>query len=430
MSIVSALYAGASGLQTLGSSLQVVGNNIANVNTIGFKSSRASFADQLSQSLGGSALGSQVGRGVKLNGVINNFSQGAFSSTARITDLAISGNGFFMVREGAETYYTRDGQFALNNNGDLINFSGKIVQGYQYDNSGMNTGAIGDINLSNLMASPQATGSATISANLDAGAAVVGPFDINDPTATSNFSTSLSVYDSLGADHLVTVYFEKTGDNAWSWHAVADGSELTGGTAGTPQEIFQGTLTFTPEGQLDAVTQSTTAPFDSVDFANGAAPDQLISFDFGNSVMSGGTGLDGTTQFASSSAVVFQTQDGFAQGDLQAIDISENGVISGFFSNGRTRGLAQVALANFQNPEGLLKVGDNLYSETINAGLPNTGVPGNGSLGTIASSSLELSNVDLTNEFITMITNQRGFQANSRVITVGDELMQEVVNMV
>jgi flagellar hook protein FlgE len=438
MSIVSALYTGSSGLQTLGGSLQIIGNNIANINTIGFKASRAEFADLLSQNLGGSALGSQVGRGVKLTGVKNIFTQGAFQSTARVTDLAISGNGFFVVRDDQTNLYTRAGQFGLNADGYLVNLDNLFVQGFVYDSTGVNTGVIGDINLSSLTTPPQQTGTVTISANLDASAVPpTAPFDPTDAAATSNFSTSLSVYDSLGNSHVITIYFEKSNDptipdvvtdRSWKWHAVVDGADIVGGTAGTPTEIFSGTATFNTDGSLRTVTQNAG----TVDFANGAAAGQTIAFNFGTPTGiagTGGTGLDGTTQFAGPQVVNFQQQDGFAQGQLQAIDITSDGVVTGVFSNGRSRAVAQIALANFQNPEGLFKMGNNLYAESTVSGLPTLGQPDTGGLGSVASSSLELSNVDLTNEFVAMITNQRGFQANSRVIVVGDELLQDIVNL-
>jgi flagellar hook protein FlgE len=317
------------------------------------------------------------------------------------------------------------------------------VQGYVFDSENNNTGVIADVNLSNLTTPPSATGLVSVSANIDADAEIVNPiaggtaFDAANAAETSNFSTSITIYDSLGNDHVVTVYFEKSDDTAmadyaadrsWKWHAVVDGGDLVGGTEGVGTEILSGTLTFNENGSLRTFTQDTT----DVDFAGGAELAQTITLNFGTPTEtdgSGGAGLDGTTQFAGPQVINYQQQDGFSQGQLQSIDIDASGLIQGFFSNGSTRAVAQLALANFQNPEGLFKVGGNLYSQTTFSGLPTYGEPGTGSFGTIASSTLELSNVDLTNEFVQMITNQRGFQANSRVITVGDELLQDVVNL-
>lgn len=440
MSVVSSLYTGVTGLQTLGSAMQVIGNNISNINTIGYKASRAEFSDLLSQNLTGSALGSQIGRGVKLAQVTGLFTQGSFQTTGRVTDLAISGNGFFIVNDGSANFYTRAGQFNLNSDGQLVNVGNLRVQGYVFDANGVNTGVLGDINLSNLTAAPQATETVSVSANLDA--SEVPPnqpagFDITDPAGTSNFSTSLTVFDSLGNSRVLTVYFEKSADatipdfvadRSWKWHAVVDGGEVAGGTAGTPTEIFSGTMTFNPDGSLRTLTQAAG----SVDFANGAAPGQTIAFNFGTPTGvagTGGTGLDGMTQFAGPEVVNFQSQDGFGPGQLQAIDINQDGIVTGVFSNGEARAVAQIALANFQNQQGLFRIGDNLFQETNYSGLPTVGAPNTGAFGSVVSSSLELSNVDLTAEFVSMITNQRGFQANSRVITVGDEMLESVVNL-
>lgn len=432
MSIVSTMYTGASGLQTLSSAIEVISNNIANINTIGFKGSRAEFADLISQSFSGGG-GSQIGRGVSLDAVSGSFSQGSFQNTSIGTDLAISGDGFFIVSDGVADYYTRAGDFRLNENGLLVNPDGLFVQGYQYDADGNNLGSVGTINLSNISSAPKATGDGTtadsgvyIAANLDSGAEILGAFDLTNPIDTSNFSTTISVYDSLGNDHSITIYFRKSADNSWEWHAAADGGEITGGTPGVLEEGASGTITFTENGELD--TEITTAS--DWDFAGGAAPNQSIGFDFGDSITTdSGTGLGGTTQFAGSSVVNYQTQDGYETGTLQAIQIDTEGVISGIFSNGRTRDIAQISLATFQNNNGLYRVGSNMFISTSQSGIAAISPPGTGSAGSIASSTLELSNVDLTNEFVNLITTQRGFQAASRVITTSDVLLNEVVNL-
>ncbi|MBN1478087.1 flagellar hook protein FlgE [Candidatus Sumerlaeota bacterium] len=439
--MVSSLYSGASGLTTLGSAMQVIGNNIANVNTVGFKASRAEFGDLLSQRLAGSARGSQVGRGVKLEGVTGLFSQGSFQNTSQVTDLAISGEGFFIVSDGTSDYYTRAGAFSVNAEGTLVNTADLAVQGFLYDSNGVNTGVIGDISLSNLLTPPVQTDEVTIALNLDADSTLPNPpagFDVTDPAATSNFNTSITVYDSLGAPHTLSVYFEKSDDPSipdysadlsWKWHAVVDGGEISGGTEGTPTEIFSGTMTFNSDGSLRTVTQSAG----TVDFAGGATAGQQINFDFGSPTGTAlpftGTGLDGTTQFAGPQVVNYQSQDGYPQGQLQAVDIDSDGIVTGVFSNGRTRAIAQVALANFQNEQGLMRAGGNLFRESRNSGVPTIGEANAGSLGSINASTLELSNVDLSNEFISMITTQRGFQANSRMIVVGDEMLESMVNL-
>ena len=424
MSLISAMYAGVSGLQTLVSSMQVIGNNVANVNTAGFKSSRTEFGDLLAQSLGSS---SQIGRGVRLQTVTPLMSQGSFLNTSAITDMAISGEGFFCLTDGVGEFYTRAGAFRVNSDGILINNSGLYVQGYQYDDSGNNTGVIGNINLSNLATPPSATADVFMSANLSAEAEILAdPWDINDPAATSNYSSSITIYDSLGNSHSVTVYFRKTADNTWNWYALVDGSEIDGGTPGTPVQGANGTLSFTDDGKLDNETIVVTG----WDFANGATAGQQITFDFGDSITGdGGTGLGGMTQFAGEFVPKYQIQDGYAAGSLRTISIGTDGVITGIFSNGKSRDIAQIALATFRNTAGLLMSGDNMMITTNESGDPTIAAPGVGNAGSISPSTLELSNVDLSKEFVNLITAQRAFQANTRIITTSDELMAETLNL-
>jgi flagellar hook protein FlgE len=430
MSLLSALYTGVSGLQSFGDSLQTIGDNIANVNTTAFKASRAQFADLLSQSINVGSGRTQMGRGVSLDSVSANFSQGSFSNTDRLTDMAINGNGFFVVNDGNGTFYTRNGQFTMNRNGEIVTSSGMRLMGYQYDASGRPLSMLGPMQISDSNASPNMTGDGTLPGtgvmvhlNLDASEPVKAVFDPANPSQTSNFSTSISVYDSLGQGHLTSVYFNKTADNTWQWHALVDGADVVGGTAGTPVEGASGTLTFNNSGAMvDATTTSSSFNF------LGTA--QAIGFDFGETISGGGTGLSGTTQFASASVVHAQTQDGYSAGSLRAITINEDGIISGNYSNGRTLPIGQVALANFANLQGLLKAGAGLYTESIDSGVPVIGQPNVGGFGTIAAFSLELSNVDLATEFVNLISNQRAYQANSKIISVGDQLLNEIVNII
>ncbi|MCX7016639.1 MAG: flagellar hook protein FlgE [Candidatus Sumerlaeota bacterium] len=432
MSITTALYTGISGLQTLGNALQVTGHNIANANTVGYKSSRTEFSDLLSQSINIGGKTAQLGRGVRLDDVSRSFAQGSFQNTDSVMDMAINGRGFFILSDGVQTFYTRAGNFHTDEAGNLVNSNGLGVQGFLYDPTGQPTGTRGAINLTNLITPPHATGDGasagsgvTISANLSSDAPVAA-FDIADPSGTSNYSTSATVYDSLGAAHSVILYFNKTADSAWAWHAVIDGGDLTGGTAGTPQECATGTLTFDTSGALQ--TQTTTST--DFDFGNGAVQNQAIGFRFGDAIGDGGTGLSGTTQFDGPYVTNYVTQDGYATGNLQAIAIDREGKITGIFTNGRTRIVAQLALANFQNEQGLLAMGSNQFVETVDSGQPTVSAPNVGALGEVVGNSLELSNVDLATEFVTMITTQRAFQANSRTITVGNDMMQDVVNLI
>ncbi|MEQ1792247.1 MAG: flagellar hook-basal body complex protein, partial [Nitrospiraceae bacterium] len=273
---------------------------------------------------------------------------------------------------------------------------------------------------------------------------------IADPTGTSNFSTSMTVYDSLGNSHLLTTYFTKAGSNTWNYNVTANSNDVVTANYASANidatlgitRVGAGTLTFGTDGTLDresvairfdtgtaAGTAGTVPGQMQIDF-NGATPDQLLTYNYGTSVTTeGGNGLDGTTQFGSQSAVVQLTQDGYAAGSLQAFSVDGNGVINGRFSNGQLRALAQVVLARFPDPLGLTRTGNNTFAESGNSGQPVTGVPESAGLGKLKSNTLELSNVDLGESFIDMIAAQRGFQANSRVITTSDEILQELVNL-
>jgi len=427
MSIISALYAGASGLAALSKSIQVVGNNIANISTVGFKGSRAEFADLLSQSLNTPAGKKQVGRGVRVEAVQGLFHQGSFESTPVVTDVAMNGSGYFVLRDSAiaptETFFTRAGQFRVDRDGYLVNALGMVVDGYLFDRAGLPTGNRGAINLSSTTAAPNRTGDGTVAGtgilinlNLDARQTVpVLPFDVNDPSGTSNFSSSVTVYDSLGAPHTVILYFNKTADNAWDWHGLVDGGEIVGGTAGTFEQEASGSLTFDTNG---ALLTATTAPGSLFDFTGGAALGQIIGFDF-----------NGTSQVATASVVNSLTQDGYGPGALQAIDIDREGIITGVFSNGRARPLAQLTIASFPAEANLLRVGNNLFSESVESGQAIYSVANAGTNGTVAASTLELSNVDLSTEFIRLITDERAFQANTKIITAGDQMLETVINM-
>ena len=423
MSLSSSLYSGISGLNANTNAMSVIGNNIANANTSGFKSGRANFSDVISQSLSSGSNPNQIGRGAQISSISNSFTQGSLESTSSATDLALEGDGFFIVNDGLSSYYTRAGQFSADKNRNLVNTDGLTVQGWDSDSNGNPTGAIKDINFANASATPQVTSSVTLNANLDSRETIAGAFNLADPAGTSNFSSGLTVYDSLGNAHTVICYFSKTAANAWDWNAVVDGSELT---SGLTEIEASGTLSFTTSGELD--TETTTVS--DFNFAGGSALNQVINFDFGDSLTTdGGTGLSGSTQFGADSAVSLLDQDGFTSGTLQSISVDQDGIITGFFTNGKTQPLAIVAVATFQNQGGLNKVGSNLFSETFATGQPVITMGGVGGSGKVQSNSLEQSNVDLAEEFVKMITTQRAFQANSRTITTTDEMMAEIINI-
>ena len=428
MGLSSALFTSVSGLDATGTAISVIGDNIANVNTTGFKSSRPEFSDILGQSVASVGGFSQIGAGTTISGVSSVFSQGTFETTARTTDLAIEGQGLFVLNGPQGRFYSRAGVFTFDQNGLLVNPAGLQVQGFSIDpTTGASTQALGDIQLSSSVSPPRATTQSSLSVNLDANElAIPGGFDPADPNGTSNFRTLMTVYDSLGNDHLVTYYFTKTAPNAWDWRAGVPPADTTTppATAGDPTVIQgSGTLSFDSAGALTAATGSPA----TFQFAGGAAGSQGISVDFGP-IAGVGTG-EPTTQFANSSVTSSFSQDGFAVGQLQGIQIDREGFVVGQFSNGETLTLAQVGLATFPNVEGMVKVGNGNLLETRQSGQPLVSAPLTGRLGAIRSNSLEQSNVDLAGEFVRLIINQRAFQANARTVSTTNELMANLVSL-
>jgi flagellar hook protein FlgE len=430
MSILRALNTGATGLQSHGEALGVVGDNIANVNTVGYKRSRADFEDVLGRSIAGSAAVPQAGAGSRLAHIEQMWTQGALLTTESPTDLALTGDGTFVVSGtvGGMTgnFYTRAGQFHVDASGRLVNPNGLRLQGYGVNEDGMVNGTIGDLVVDAGTIPASATTQVDLAANLDANAAVPAlPWDPADPGGTSNFSTAVTTYDSLGNAHQITVYFRKTADNAWDWHAMADGAEIQGGTPGVPTEGASGSLTFTTDGALDTETVAAS----SWNFV-GATGGQAIAFDFGTSVTTdGGTGIDATTQFGSASTTTGISQDGFAAGTVAGIAVDSDGTVSGVFTNGQRRTLGQVVVADFANVGGLARAGDGLWVETKDSGAALVGAAESGSRGSIVAGALEQANVDLGREFVDLIAYQRGFQASSRIIQAADEMYGELVNL-
>ena len=441
MGLTSALYSGVSGMAANGNAMSVVGNNIANSNTIGYKQSRTIFSDLLSQTISTSGSTSQIGNGVGLNSVDNIFSQGTFENTESSTDLAIEGPGFFIVSEDGtgKMYYTRAGSFTFDPTGRLINPEGLSVQGYYLDDDGRTYGDLAGIQVDVNSYSPgQATSAVTLTTNLDSNSTVNpggAAFDIDNPADTSNYAASIQVYDSLGNTHLVTNYFRKTAANTWDYHTLVPGTEV--GSTDAFVEVGTGSLVFDTEGELLSLTTGGTTypvytlggggekiPVDpaptavtgALAWVNGSSATQTAAFTFNMS------------QYSSNSVVVSQVQDGYGTGNLVSLSIDNDGNVIGNFSTGNPRQLARVALAKFANPGGLVKEGGNLYSATNSSGTPIYGTVGSG-VGKIFTNSLEQSNVDLAQEFVRMITIQRGFQANSRIITTTDEMMSELINL-
>jgi flagellar hook protein FlgE len=425
------MFTAVSGMNANGTSLSVISDNIANLNTVGFKQSRVEFGDVLSQSM--SEGSSQIGRGVQVMGVSPLFTQGSFESTASGLDLSIDGDGFFMVSDTASAqYYTRAGQFSIDKNGNIVNPDNLTLQGYLADAAGNITGTTGNLQVATRQNPANMTTAAQVALNLNATATVNAlPFTLdgngdgmnNDP-ANFNSSTTVNVFDSQGGSHPVTLYFSKTADNTWDVHYVHDDPTVPGTLidAGTQN------LVFNADGSLNTDNSGVGISFN---FGGAVTNPQPIAFNFGTGTGEAvaGTGLDMSTQFASVFSVLSLNQDGYASGSLKNISVSEGGVITGAFTNGQTRAIGQVALARFISPSGLSKLGRNLYGESFDSGQPVVGTANSSGIGKVAANSLELSNVDLADQFVKMITAQRGFQANSRVITTTDELMTEMVNL-
>ena len=425
--VLSAMNSGVSGLRAESEAISVVGDNIANVNTTGFKSQRVIFQDVLGHSILAGTASALPGSGVKVGDIQQLFTQGSLSNTGVATDLALSGDGFFTVKGAVDglvgNFYTRAGTFNIDKDGFMVNPSGLQVQGYMANPDGTFEASISSLKVPTAALPAHATENATVVANLDASEAVPATaWDVLDPANTSNFSTTLTMYDSLGAGHTVDVYFEKTAAGAWNWHGVTDGADV-GGTAGVNTEIATGTLTFDNTGKLTGVTGNTAV---AVTFTNAAA--QTIDFNFGTPSPAG-TGLDGITQFASPENVSSQSQDGYSSGDFSGVAVDGQGVVTGLYTNGQQLAVGQLAIAKFRSNDGLGRAGQNLWIETRDSGTAAFGTAGSGGRGAVSAGALEGSNVDLAEEFVGLIQHQRSFSANSKTITTADEMLQELINI-
>jgi flagellar hook protein FlgE len=429
------MYSGYSGLSATSDELSVVGDNIANSQTVGFKASRTCFADAMTQQL--VEGGGEQGLGVRTLTVQKLMAQGAFATTNQDTDCAIQGNGMFVLKGnygGASgTFYSRNGQFVIGADGFLVNLQGLHVQGMQADPTGdISSGLLGDLQVGNASAPAKPTDNITVRGNLDAQAKPTENADatgyagwtVTDAKDTSNFSTSMVVYDSLGKPVQLDIYFCMDTSGNWNYHAVTDGANLTGGTANTPSEVATGTLAFDTEGRLVSNT-TTLNDFNPIN----ASPAQPLTFNFGSGTADGGTGLDGITQYAAASAMSFVTQAGFTSGSLNRLSIGSDGKITGGFTNGQSRVLGQLVLGNFKAPDQLSRIGGSLYEETPQSGPGTLGTPATADRGSISAGTLEQSNVDIAQEFINMITAQRGFEANSKTLTTADQLMSDLMQI-
>ncbi len=424
MSILSSFNIGVTGLNAAGSSMGVVGDNIANAGTFGFKASRAEFQDMLANSLKGIDGGDQMGSGTKLAHITPQFVQGTVARTQNITDLAINGNGWFQVDAPFGKGFTRDGSFHFDKEGFMVNGDGYKVNGFQPDDKGEITNKMGNIKLGNTNVPAVATKEVKMSMNVDS-RENVKVFDPKNPDKTSNYNTSMTVYDNVGTARLVTMYFNKSADGMWDYHAMVDGADATGGVPGTMVEMANGKMKFNQKGQLEEEIPGTN----SFNFNKGALPNQQITFNFGETIKEGGTGLDAATQYGSKSSVSRHSQDGASAATLSSMSFNDAGVLTAVYDNGLQRELGQVAVAKFENNEGLFKTGKNLFKETRKSGQAALGKPGSDGRGEVLAKSIEQSNVDIAGEFINLMAAQRNFQANTRTITTSDQMLQEVLNI-
>ena len=430
MTVLSSMNSGVSGLKAESDALGVTGDNIANVNTSGFKAQRAVFEDVLGHSILAGTSSGLPGSGVRIGDVQQMFTQGTLSNTGVSTDVALNGDGFFVVKgtvDGVSSdFYTRAGEFAIDKDGKLTNTGGLKVQGYQANGDGTFAASLSDVTAPTAALPARATTAINVTANIDSSAPVItAAWDPQDPANTANFSTTMSIYDSLGNAHTADVYFRKTADNAWDYHVLVPGADLNPPVVGN-SEIGSGALTFTTDGALNAETVTTAV---SASFGGGATAAQAITVDFGTSIADGGTGLDGTTQFAGPSNVSSQKQDGYASGDFSGVSVDGQGVVTGLYTNGQKIAMSQLGIAKFRSNDGLGRAGQNLWIATRESGTAAMGTAGSGGRGATTGGALESSNVDLASEFVSMIQHQRSFSANSKTITTADEMLQELISL-
>lgn len=448
-----AFQQGLSGLNSSSRAIDAISNNIANASTVGFKSAQAHFSDVYAASLQGAGA-SQIGIGVSVSNVFQQFSQGNITATNNALDVSINGQGFYRMSDDGAITYSRNGQFHIAADGHIVNDAGLRLTGFLADPA---TGVVspstpGDLFVDTSDIPPVATGSGTgnitpgvvANLNFDSRADFLGPWPA--PTVTPgplgvvtisplsyNFSTAQTVYDTLGNPHNLTYFVVKTANpGEWEVHATVDGTREAnidlGAGFGAPL-----TLTFDQFGKLASPptpVQPTAAQINLTGVvADLQAADPTVPANAAAATIAFPLNFSGTTQFGSAFGVNSLTQDGFSSGRLAGVSVSADGIVQGRYTNGQTRSLGQVVLANFSNPNGLQALGGNQWAETSESGGPLVGAPGSASLGVLQSSSVEESNVDMTNELVAMITQQRNYQANAQSIKTQDQIMNTIVNL-
>jgi len=408
-----------SGLTADSAALDVVGNNLANLNTTGFKDSTVSFYDLLQQSVAGGST--QIGGGVSAPQTERLFTQGSIQSTGGNYDAAINGNGFFVVQDpSGNTLYTRAGNFNLDAKGDLVTATGQFVQGWSAQNGVVNTsGPTGNITIpSNALQTPSATKNMALTINLNAAGVAGQP--------TGNFTAPISVVDSLGVTHNLSVDFtEGTTPGTWTYNVTIPGADLTAGTPGTPSSVATGTLTFDSNGNLTSPTAPAQAPIAITGLTDGAS-DMNINW---NMATQNGAGTPLITQYSAASTESAAVQDGVPASQVTQVSIANGGAITAQFSNGNQLVVGQLALASVSNPDSLIAVGQNNFEVGADTATPVVGVPSTGTLGTVEGGALEASTVDIAKEFTSLIVYQNSYQANSKVILTLDQLTQALLQL-
>ncbi len=429
-SIVNGLFAGRSGIASHGAAIAVVGDNISNSSTIGYKASRAEFQDLIA---GGQTAGKVIGSGSATSAVSTIFEQGTLEFTGRPLDLAIDGNGFFVVADGAERFYTRAGNFKVNDSGYVVSQNNFSVLGFPAGGSG----ALEPLNINTVSQDSVATANVTVTGNLDAGADIVSAasipsataagaappgtetVDYSDLNALAEFSTVLDVYDSLGDSHTVTFFFFHTAAGAYQVRGYVNSEDVdpSGTRVGYPRLVGSAlTMGFGSDGQNTDATPPTLTS--AIAWNNGSDASASVDFTF-----------DPFTSFSASSNILSITQDGEGIGSVSSISIESDGRIFALLSNGQSATIGTLGMVNFSNPEGLTRIGNNLLQQSADSGEPIVGRPKTGTFGGVSSGSIELSTVDIANEFVRIITLQRGFQANSRIITTINQLLNEIIQL-
>jgi flagellar hook protein FlgE len=423
-----------SGLDASQQALSVIANNLSNMNTVGYKDEDINFQDLFYQSLGTSGSGDalQVGAGVSVGSVSGNFTAGNVESTGVPTDVAINGNGFLVTQDGTQTQYTRAGNLEVSSDGYLTTQDGQYVMGYSASNGVINSTALSDLKVGTGSTVPaSATSSFQMSMNLNASA-----------SSGTTFTTPMTVYDSLGASHVLTFTFTNTGTNGWSYTATipdtdiskdpTTGASITATNPATPVQVASGTMTFNSSGDLTTLNGSTvgsaTGDVSSATLAVASLTDGASDLSLKWNVLdSSNDSL--VTQTSAGSATSASSQNGFASGTLSSFAIQSDGTIEGSYTNGQSLAIGQIVMAQFGNNDGLSRVGGNSFQSTVASGQAVVGIPGTGGLGTLTGGSLEQSNVDMATEFSAMIVNQSGFEANAKVITTFNQIEQSTINI-